>query len=186
MNLSPMRFKQFIWPHNPRVYSTLCQRNMAVNKIPLGGYHLQNLGQTCRVFRGEGEFTGEGAYNTFKELEAVFREESAGILVHPVWLAVHAWFVSLKLEQEPRSDYVRYSFEFWEAQPGAGETLGEPQRLQTASAGVTEERWHTVGQGETLWLVARQYGLSEEQILALNPTVSNPNLVAAGQKVRVA
>jgi len=184
MKLSPMRFKQFIWPHNPRVYSTLCQRNMAVSKIPLGGYHLQNLGQTCRVFRGEGEFTGVGAYDTYKELEAVFREESAGILVHPVWLAVRAWFVSLKLEQEPRSDYVRYSFEFWEASD-TGETTGETQRLQSVGVEMREERWHTMGQGETLWLVARQYGLTEEQILALNPAVSNPNLVAAGQEVRV-
>lgn len=182
MNLSPMRFKQFIWPHNPRVYSTLCQRNVAANKIPLGGWHLQNLGQTCRVFRGEGEFTGEGAYDTFKALEAVFREESAGILVHPVWLAVRAWFVSLKLEQEPRSNYVRYSFEFWEEQP----VWEELSRLQPLSAAVEKERLHTAVQGETLWLIARRYGLSEAQILALNPTIRNPNQISPGEQVRVA
>jgi hypothetical protein len=31
MNLSPMRFKQFVWPHNPRVYTITYQRKMAAH-----------------------------------------------------------------------------------------------------------------------------------------------------------
>ena len=191
MKLSPMRFKQFIWPHNPRVYSTLCQRNMAVSKIPLGGYHLQNLGQTCRVFRGEGEFTGVGAYDTYKELEAVFREESAGILVHPVWLAVRAWFVSLKLEQEPRSDYVRYSFEFWEVISSVKAELkprteqgGHAQQGAPEDGG--EQSWYTVVQGDSLWAIANRFDTTVERLLELNPGIRNPNLILVGQEVRVA
>lgn len=186
MILSPMRYKQFVWPHNPRIYSVAFERKMAVNKIPLGRHHLQSLGRTCRVFRGEGEFTGSGAYDAFKQLEAVFQEESPGTLVHPVWMAVTAWFVSLKLEQEPRSDYVRYSFEFWEEAPGVRSRLGTVQQLHTAAVGGAGEVWHTVVQGENLWTIARRYGLTEEQIIALNPGLSNPNLISAGQKVRVA
>ena len=34
--------------------------------------------------------------------------------VHPLWQTANAYFVSLRLEQEPRPDYVRYSFAFWE------------------------------------------------------------------------
>lgn len=123
MKLSPMRFKNFTWPHNPRVYSITYERKMAVNKIPFGRHALQSLGQTRRVFRGEGEFVGEGAYDTFKQLATVFYEETPGTLIHPVWMAATAWFVGLELEQEPRSDYVRYSFEFWEVVGGSAVKL---------------------------------------------------------------
>ena len=56
-----MRYKDYVWPHNPRVYSIDYERKMAVNKVPFGTYHLQDLGRTRRVMRGEGEFAGEGA-----------------------------------------------------------------------------------------------------------------------------
>ena len=184
MNLSPMRFKNFIWPHNPKVYSITYERKMAVNKIPLGRHHLQSLGQTRRVFRGEGEFVGTGAYDTFKALANVFYEETAGPLVHPVWMATTAWFVGLKLEQEPRSDYVRYSFEFWEVMPGIRAGLGgeeEGKQSSTHSGG-----WHTVVQGDSLWAIARRYDTTVEELLALNPSIRNPNLIVVGQKVRVA
>ena len=82
MLLSPMRFKNFVWPHNPRVYSIAFERKLAAHKIPFGLHYLQSLGQTRRVLRGEGEFAGEDAYDTFKTLATVFYEETPGVLVH--------------------------------------------------------------------------------------------------------
>ena len=86
MILSPMRFKNFVWPHNPRTYTITYERNIAVHKIPFGRHYLQSLGQTRRVLKGEGEFVGDEAYNTFKALANVFYEETPGVLVHPVWM----------------------------------------------------------------------------------------------------
>ena len=74
MLLSPMRFKNFVWPHNPRVYSIAFERKLAAHKIPFGLHYLQSLGQTRRVLRGEGEFVGPQAYDTFKQLANVFYE----------------------------------------------------------------------------------------------------------------
>lgn len=248
MNLSPMRFKNFIWPHNPRVYSITYERKMAANKIPFGRYVLQSLGQTRRVFRGEGEFVGEGAYETFKKLATVFYEETPGTLIHPVWTAATAWFVGLELEQEPRSDYVRYSFEFWEvvggiaaaptvrteksgdepelhpeqntsasgaanngaANNGAADSgaagsgkdgaVGKPVKpVSSGSSGdgftevafgpaageKSEQLWHTVVKGESLWVIARRYDTTVDGLLTLNPAIRNPNLILIGQKVRV-
>ena len=71
MILSPMRFKSFVWPHNPRVYSITYERKLAAHKIPFGRHCLQSLGQTRRVLRGEGEFVGEGASDTFTALASV-------------------------------------------------------------------------------------------------------------------
>lgn len=191
MNLSPMRFKNFVWPHNPKVYSITYERKMAVNKIPFGRHHLQSLGQTRRVFRGEGEFVGEGAYDTFKALANVFYQETPGMLIHPVWMATTAWFVGLELEQEPRSDYVRYSFEFWEVVTGVSAQLTtrkEPETgesTQAASGNEQEAAWHTVVQGDTLWGIARQYDTTVPDLVELNPSIRNPNLILVGQKVRV-
>ena len=195
MNLSPMTFKTFVWPHNPRVYTITSERKMAVYKVPFGRHFLQSLGQTRRVFKGEGEFVGEGAYDKFKELATVFYEETPGVLVHPVWVATTAWFVGLEVEQEPRSDYVRYSFEFWEVNPnvsgqlerqaaaGGGDGQGEAAGGETAGDG--QAQYHTVVQGDTLWGIANTYGVSLETLLEWNRQIKNPNLILIGQKVQV-
>lgn len=188
MILTPMRFKNFVWPHNPRVYSIAYDRKLAVQKIPFGRYHLQSLGQTRRVLRGEGEFVGEHAYDTFKELASVFYEETPGVLVHPVWMTTTAWFASLELRQEPRRDYVAYSFEFWEVVDGAGDAKLSVQAAASGAAADPsgeEPQWHTVVLGDTLWELARRYGVELSRIIQLNPSIRNPNLIYAGQRVRI-
>ena len=185
--LSPMRFKNFVWPHNPRVYSITFERKMAVHKIPFGRHRLQSLGQTRRVLKGQGEFAGEGAYDTFKKLASVFYEETPGVLVHPVWMTTTAWFAALELRQEPRRDYVAYSFEFWETVEGDGEDgLSVPDGAQGAGAGEDpRSRWHTVAKGDTLWEIARRHGVELGRIVELNPDIRNPSLIYVGQRVRI-
>ena len=190
MILSPMRFKNFVWPHNPRVYSIAFERKLAVHKIPFGRYRVQSLGQTRRVLRGQGEFAGEGAYDTFKALASVFYEETPGVLVHPVWMTTTAWFAGLELRQEPRRDYVAYSFEFWEENDLRGgiatRTTEHPSggTASTPAAGA-QARWHTVAKGDTLWAIAAKYygkGSEYSKIAGANTDkISNPNLIYPGQ-----
>ena len=85
MTLSPMRYKTYTWPHNPRVYSIDYERKMAVHKTPFGLFHLQDLGRTNRIMAGEGEFTGEDAYSQFGQLANVFYNSGPGQLIHPLW-----------------------------------------------------------------------------------------------------
>jgi len=191
MILAPMRFKNFVWPHNPRVYSIAFQRKLAVHKIPFGLHYLQSLGQTRRVLRGEGEFVGERAYDTFKALATVFYEETPGVLVHPVWMTTTAWFAALELRQMPRRDYVAYSFEFWEVEGGAGTPTLATRPIQSSgnAAAQTEEtaqaQYHTVARGDTLWELSRRYGVALNRIVELNPSIRNPNLIYPGQRVRI-
>ena len=188
MNLAPMTFKGFVWPHNPRVYTITFERKMANYKVPFGRHYLQSLGQTRRVLRGEGEFVGEGAYDKFKELASIFYEETPGVLVHPVWVAATAWFVGLELRQEPRSDYVRYSFEFWEVYSGLTDKLEERANGAAPSGGTEsggQAAYHTVARGDTLWAIANRYGASLSAIIQWNPQIKNPNLIWPGERVRV-
>ena len=58
MKLSPMRYKDFVWPHNPQTYTIEYRRAMGNQKVPYGRYHLEDMGLTRRVMKGEGEFVG--------------------------------------------------------------------------------------------------------------------------------
>ena len=184
-----MRYKDYIWPHNPRVYAISFQREMGAAKVPFGRYRLQDLGPGHRVMTGEGEFVGPEAYRQFKKLATVFYDEGPGLLVHPVWQTANAYFVELSLTQEPRADYVAYRFAFWEGYDGhnTGLTVSGGGAAETAGGGTAAgARWYTVAAGDTLWAIARRQGMGLDALLALNPQIKNPNLIQVGEKVRVA
>lgn len=192
MNLTPMRYKGYTWPHNPRVYSIDFQRTVAAHKTPFGRYQLQDLGLGHRIMEGEGEFVGTGAYEEFQRLACVFYEDGPGLLIHPLWQAANAYFVSLRVEQEPRPDYVRYSFAFWEEYglySGLATRSTEKSAAQTQTAGQNQTAgqaaYHRVAKGDTLWALARRYGVSLTELVALNPQIKNPNLIRVGEEVRV-
>lgn len=192
MKLSPMKFKDFTWPHNPRTYTIEYRREMGVQKVPFGRYHLQDLGLTRRVMKGEGEFVGEDAYEQFKALASVFYSDGPGVLVHPVWQAANAYFVELNLCQEPRQDYVKYTFTFWEGYDGYepyAKSVSTPAQSGGTELGAARdeagETWHTVVKGENLWRIAQRYGTNLAAVIALNPQIKNPSLIYPGEKVRV-
>ena len=48
-----------------------------------------------------------------------------------------------------------------------------------------KKEYYTVQKGDTLWGISQKYGISLNQIIALNPQIANPDLIYAGQQVRV-
>lgn len=193
LELSPMRYKSFIWPHNPRTYTIEYERQVAVHKIPFGRYAMQDLGLGRRVMRGEGEFYGPSAYEDFKKLATVFYDGGPGTLLHPVWQSAQVYFVELALAQEPRRDYVRYTFTFWEdydkyrqelvpvGQESSGQSGGSTPVTPAPEGAV----YHTVVAGDTLWGIAQTYGVTMGEILVWNPQLKNPNVILPGQRLRV-
>ena len=187
MYLAPMRFKEYVWPHNPRVYEIDYQKQLAVHAVPFGLYMLQNMGRRQRVLRGEGEFAGSGAYAEFQRLACVFYDDTPGTLVHPVWVTTTAYFVHLALRQEPTRSYVSYEFEFWECCDIYDNKLEivsapTPDSAQTAPA----EQYYTAVWGDTMWGIAVRNGMTLSQLLALNPQVRNPNILYVGDRIRIA
>lgn len=193
LELSPMRYKSFIWPHNPRTYTIEYERQVAVHKIPFGRYAMQDLGLGRRVMRGEGEFYGPSAYEDFKKLATVFYDDGPGTLLHPVWQSAQVYFVELALAQEPRRDYVRYTFTFWEAYdkyrqelvPVGQESGGQSGGSTPVTPAPEGAVYHTVVSGDTLWGIARTYGVTMGEILVWNPQLKNPNVILPGQQLRV-
>lgn len=191
MRLTPMRYKDYIWPSNPGSYRISFRRVVAEHKLPFGRSVTQDLGQVCRVLEGEGEFAGEGAYEEFKRLATVFYGGGAGVLVHPVWMTTRSYFTELEVVQEPLPDYVRYRFSFWEDSTASGGLVEVP--VEGEPEGGTDPEipaggWgavHTVRKGETLWGIAWRYGVALTALIAANPQIKNPNLIYPGDQVRI-
>lgn len=121
------------------------------------------------------------------------------MLIHPVWQSANVYFVGLALAQEPKQDYVRYTFTFWEDENryrqklvpvGQKKTTGavsKPAAPSSAGNGgaAAGAEYHTVTQGETLWGIAQSRGMSLGELLVLNPQLKNPNRISAGERLRV-
>jgi len=166
------------------------EKKMALAKIPYGAALAENLGASVKVFRGEGEFAGEGAYAEFLKLAELFEEDTPGILIHPLFTLPSAYFVSLTLLQKPLPNFVAYSFEFWDSSAlsaaggGALSSRGE-NPVTVVQRAETTPVYRTVRQGETLWSISALTGVSPEEIVALNPQIKNPNLIPAGTRLRI-
>ena len=175
--LPAMKYKGFTWPNNPRVFEASASRRIVTHKLPFSGCIMQDMGSDCRVFSGEGEFVGEDAYYNFRRLSEVFSEGGEGVLTHPVWPAVRAYFTKLVLREEPRENYVRYSFEFSECPEQTG--------ADTRSPASGEPRYYTVQTGDVLGAVAAGRAKTVDELLRLNPMLRNPNVLTAGMLLRV-
>jgi spore coat assembly protein SafA len=181
MDLSPMRYKNYIWPHNPTSYQISFARRIAALPLTSGGYVMQNLGLQYRIFHGEGEFIGADAYDQFRKLASLIYSKEAGLLVHPLWQPCYAYLVELELVQEPLPNYVRYRFVFWEAPAQSAEGL---KKVEGGSARAERsETSYTVRQGDTLWAIAKAQGISLQALLEVNPQIRNPNRIYPGDKV---
>ncbi len=180
MILAPIRFKTYVWPHNPRTYEIAFTRDIAYHKVPFGAYILQNMGRGRRVLRGAGEFAGDGAYDEFKKLATVFYDNTPGLLVHPVWQESYAYFAKLVLKQVPTENYVAYEFEFWES----FDQYGAVSEAGVGNLGDPEVGYVRLKDGESFWTVATKYG-DPSTILSKNPQIQNPNSVPIGTLIKI-
>ena len=97
--LAAMKYRNFVWPNNPKTFEVEYRRTLHSYKLPFSGYVVQNLGLQNKIIRGEGEFTGPDAYENFRKLAALFEENKGGKLVHPVWPTMRAYFAKLNLRE---------------------------------------------------------------------------------------
>ncbi len=188
--LAPMQYRSFVWPNNPSTFEIEYRRTMHSYKLPFSGYVVQNLGLQNKIIRGEGEFVGPDAYDTFRRLAGLFEENRGGKLVHPVWPEMYAHFAKLSLRQEPKEDYISYSFEFWEYKGSkfedAADEIDRTDYSDLSDALLGARYYVVAGDGMTLRMIAAEKSVSLETLLKVNPTISNPDeVLRVGRLLRV-
>ena len=113
--MEKMSFKTFIWPQNPHTYQEVWLREPVYYKNDLDVTVFDDMGPMKRTITGKGVFFGDTAFASFQALAKLFEDKTTGTLSHPVWGNRNVWFTGLELTQEPKVNYVSYSFTFREA-----------------------------------------------------------------------
>lgn len=170
--LPSMRYKSFTWPHNPRLFELEYARRIKIVKLPFAGCVVQDMGRELRVIKGEGEFVGVDACVQFLRLAELFKSGGVGVLCHPLLPPVNAYFTKLSLKEEPRDNYLSYSFEFLEYGDGT------VTNSDSAITNVTEAKF-----GDTLGKIAAAYNTDVSTLMKLNKNIKNPNELSAGQTI---
>lgn len=171
MKLEPMRYKEYSWPQNPSHLKITHKRDVKELRVPYGESVLQDFGACRQIIEGQGAFFGANALSDYSALEKVFQSGGTGTLLLPGMPARTAVFSSLAMAEEPRPDYIRYTFLFIEDSSGS------------VSAGTQDKRLHTVSAGENMWTIASLYGTTVDKLMSLNPGVRWPGDLSAGERV---
>ena len=173
MNSDVMKYKNFVWPHNPSTIDITVARDLKEAKIPFKGSVIQDFGREKRIVSGRGQFFGKNCMAQFESLFLAFKQGGAGYLSLPGMDSFLALFKDLKLTGTSMPNVVNYNFEFWED-------------LSTNATELDfQGDFYTVSEGDTLWSIAAKFDASIDTLLALNPTVKSPNQLNAGEKVRL-
>ncbi len=159
MKLQPMKFRDFVWPHNPETLNISRRRSLKEWRLPFSGSVVQDCGAEKRVVEGEGRFYGPGCIRQFQKLSELLEDGKNGVLTLPEIPPFSARFVSLGMIGTAEPDSIGYRFVFWEDGKAAG----------------TE--------GASLWRVAHRFSSSVDELVALNPQIRWPNLLEEGERV---
>lgn len=173
MNLTQMRFRDFVWRQNPVEITVEQAKNIKESLLPFSGSHMQDLGMAKRKIRGRGFFVGrageESAIDEFKRLREVFEETGSGVLQLPS----HEPFLAVMDRLDligGKGSLVEYTFSFTES----------------ASFGrINENREFIACRGESLWDFAGKPDLRIDDIVSLNPHIKNINAIRQGERVVV-
>jgi len=109
--MDSMSYKTFVWPNNPHTYQEVWSREPKYSTVE-GVTVYEGMGPLRGTVKGSGAFFGEGACEHFRDLLKLAEEKSVGELRHPLWGIRQAYLTGLEMVQEPRENYVGYSFAF--------------------------------------------------------------------------
>lgn len=109
-----LKYKSFTWPNDPHTYREVLSREPLYTTSG-GVTSYSGISSTHRIITGSGVFCGTEAYADFLELLDVAEGVTPGELIHPVWGTRYCYLTKLELTQEPRENFVSYSFEFTQA-----------------------------------------------------------------------
>lgn len=174
MNLTPMSYKDYVWPFNPESIKIERSRYVAEFKIPQRTGAVQDSGSAPRIVTGSGRFVGSSSADEFSQLSSVFADVGSGTLRLPGMAPFQAVFASLVMKGQARPGCIGYEFTFLEDTSAASKDGDNFPQIYVCSG------------GESLWDIANRYGTTVDALHAANPQIEWPNALASGEKVTIA
>lgn len=116
--MTQMIFETFAFPQNPDKLQHSYSREPIYTKNEDGEQVFSGMGAGRCVITGSGAFTGDHAYDSFRNFLELFEAGTCGTLYDPTWGVYSGYLTGLELTQEPRNNYVAYRFEFTRADAG--------------------------------------------------------------------
>ena len=98
--MDKLKYKTFVWPHNPTVYKEEYLREPQYCKGDDGEYYFDAMGEEKLTITGTGAFFGDDAFVQFKKLAKLFKETTPGNLEHPIW-GIRYCYLTGQLRQLP-------------------------------------------------------------------------------------
>ena len=102
---------------------------------------------------------------------------------------MRAYFASLSLKQEPKEDYISYSFEFWEYVGSAFEDSSEAiddTDYGNPISDISRVRYYSAGENDTLRKISQLKGVALTVLMELNPDITSPDAVISyGRLIRI-
>ena len=170
MTLAQMRFAGFTWFHNPKEIRIIDEKSVGQHLSPDCRCSSRSFGRKCRVIYGTGELYGEDCLKQYRKLYELYCQNKPGILSIPQLPPLYAVFEELVFEEGTVPDVVTYKFKFRECE---------------AKSFDTQKQYHTVKSGETLWDIAYIYGMTVDELVALNPSIKRPDYMKTVERVRL-
>ncbi len=113
--MGKLSFHDFTWPENPESYQVVRRREPIFLQNEAGIYEFYALAGPKKQISGSGVFTGPLAWENFAHLEELMMAGTLGVLIQPNGEQLQAYLLELTTQEDGRADFVRYHFQFREA-----------------------------------------------------------------------
>lgn len=170
MKLATMRFAGYEWRYNPLTLKITHELSHKKRVQPTRGEVVAEPYVKVAVISGKGELSGEDCLEQCWEIEKIYRKGKAQVLTLPGRAPMTAYFTHFAVQATDTPDLITYSFEFTQA--------------DTQSA-LAKEQYHTGNEWDSLYSIARDYEVTVEKLVELNPWIKRPDEQLAGKKVRL-
>lgn len=154
MKLCPMRFMGYTWLHNPKSIELVSAKKIVKLEHPYDNDVLQNFGEKNVTIKGVGELFGSDCLKQYENLHDVYVKGEKGVLCLPDLMPIYACFEKLEVVANNLPDVLTYSFVF------CGTQLNN-------DFGVLKKEV-VLNEGQTLWDISYEYGVSIEKLCDLN------------------
>lgn len=169
---SMIRFKGYVFEHNPRTLKITSKKNIASQSVLGEKSDIIETGDNSRVVTGEGSIHGEDCIYKFLKLFKLKEEKGSGILSLPNTKPFYAFFESLEFSADPMPNLISYKFIFIEDN-------------SKPLSRITSEIYYNLRADEDLWDVSHKFNMPIETLIKLNPQLMRTDDVEEGMSIRV-